>query len=369
MDSACVIGQSIYDLDTPCLLVDLDILSGNIERMQRMADSAALSLRPHIKTHKTPQIALMQQRAGARGLTAAKVSEAEVFAAAGFEDLFIAHEIVGPQKVRRLAALARYVPRLAVAVDSVACARGLSEVFAAEGLEIGVILELEGGAERCGVQPEELLPLAEQVAALPGLEIRGLFAYAGRAYTGVPLEECVRVECQLLSEQAERLRQAGHNVEIISGGCTPTAPYYTRDCGLTEIRSGTYALNDRNQIDLGVCTEGEVAATVLTTVVSVPTPERAICDAGSKALATQVGQVSEGFGWLWGEPEGVFYRLNDEHGYLNTGPLSSRPQVGDKLRVIPPRALTCLNLYNEMVMISEEQVVDVWRIAARGALQ
>jgi D-serine deaminase-like pyridoxal phosphate-dependent protein len=368
-EDAMVIGRSLYDLDTPCLLVDLDVLAGNVERVQRAAEAAGLSLRPHIKTHKTPQVALLQMRAGALGVTASKVSEAEVFAAAGIEDIFIANQIVGPQKVRRLAALARYVPRLAVAVDSLPGAQGLSEVFAGEGREIGVLLELNGGAERCGVLPEALLPLAEQVAGLPGLRVQGLFAYAGPAYAADDREACAREECRLLSEQAERLRQAGFNMEIVSGGCTPTALLYPPHSGLTEVRPGSYTLNDRNLVDLGACTEAQVAATILATVVSVPAADRAICDAGSKSLAAMPTMVGPSFGRLWGRPEGDLYSLNEEHGFLHTGALAEKPRVGDKLRLIPSRIGSTLNLYEEMVVISQERVVDVWRIAARGANQ
>ena len=367
--NALTIGRSLFDLDTPCLLVDLDVLSANLERFQRAAQAVGLGLRPHIKTHKTPQIALMQKRAGALGVTASKVSEAEVFAAAGIEDLFIANQIIGPPKVRRLAALARYVPRLAVAVDSLACARGLSEVFAKAGREIGVMLELDGGAERCGVLPEALLPLAEQVAPLPGLRVQGLFAYAGPAYATDDREACAREECRLLSEQAERLRQAGFCMEVVSGGCTPTALLYPPESGLTEIRPGTYAVNDRTQVDLGVCAEADVAATILTTVVSVPAADRAICDAGSKSLAPMTTLLSPSFGRVWGCPECDLYLLNEEHGYLNTGPLASPPRVADKLRLIPSRIGPTVNLYDEMVVISRERVVDVWPIAARGANQ
>jgi len=370
MDNAAHIGRSIYDLDTPCLLIDRDVLSANIERIQRASNEAELGVRPHIKAHKTPQVALMQMRAGAIGVTAAKISEAQVFAAAGIEDIFIANQLIGPLKMRRLAAVARYVPRLSVAVDSLSGARELSQVFSRAGCAIDVILEVDGGAARCGVPPERLIELAEQVAELPALRIKGLFAYAGPAYQRRGAEQFAQYAAQeaaFLAAQAEALQKAGFHMEVISGGCTPTAGHYEQGCGLTEVRPGTYCLNDRNQIDLGTCTEAEVAATVLSTVVSTPTADRAICDAGSKSLATQLGKVSDGFGWVYGHPEGILTKLNDEHGYLDAGPMAWKPQIGDKLRIIPPRICTCLNLYDEMVVISEERVVDVWPIAARGA--
>jgi len=370
MDKPACLDCSIFDLDTPCLLVDLDVVTTNIERIAQATDEAGLGLRPHIKAHKTPQVALMQMRAGAIGVTAAKVSEAEVFAAAGIEDIFIANQIIGPLKLQRLASLARYVSHLAVAVDSLPGAWELSKTFVTAGKTIDVILEVDSGVGRCGVPPEQLAELAQQVADLPGLRVTGIFAYAGHVYQLRGREAFIgsaAEEAAFLSEQAESLRRAGFDIQVISGGCTPTAGLYQANCGLTEIRPGTYCLNDRNQIDLGTCAEAQVAATVLSTVISAP--DRAICDAGTKALATQVGNISDGFGWVWGHPEGVFYKLNDEHGYLNTDSMADKPRIGDKLRIIPPRICTCLNLYDEMYVISEEHVVDVWPIVARGAIR
>ena len=364
------VGESLHDLDTPCLLVDLDILQANLERIQRLTAKAGLGLRPHFKAHKTVEIARMQLARGAIGGTVAKLSEAEIYAAAGVEDLFVANQIVGPRKIARLVALARRVPRLAVAVDNAENARELSEAFRRESSPLGVILEVDSGAHRCGVPPEDLPALAERVADLPGLEIRGLFAYAGPAYDRRGAEAFAAYAAEegaFLRAQAEALRRAGFPVEVISGGCTPTAGHYRRGCGLTEVRPGTYCLNDRNQMDLGACTEAQVAATVLTTVISVPSADRAIVDAGAKALAQQASPpLSLGCGWVLGHPEGVLYRLNDEHGYLDPHALSPKPRRGEKLRIIPPRICTCLNLYQEMVVVSGEQVVEVWPIAARG---
>jgi len=364
-----VIGKFIHDLDTPCLLVDIEVVEANIARVQKGAEAVGLGLRPHIKAHKTQQMALLQIRAGALGITSAKISEAEVFAAAGLEDIFIANQIVGAQKMARLAALARQVPKLSVAVDSLEGAQGLSEGLVKAGAEVGAILELDAGAGRCGVPAAGLRELAEQVAALPGLRVRGLFAYAGGAYAlrgAEAFRDFAAEESACLGGEAEKLRAAGFDMEVVSGGCTPTAGHYAPGGGLSEIRPGTYILNDRNQLDLGACTEDQIAATVLTTVVSLPAEDRTICDAGTKALATQVGEVSAGMGWVWGHPEGVFFRLNDEHGYLDPRPLAEKPRLGDKLRVIPPRICTCLNLWDEMIVIEKEKVVDVWRIEARG---
>ncbi len=372
------IGDPLSEIDTPALLVRRPILEANIARLQAAADAAGLEVRPHIKAHKTPQIAWMQLRAGAVGVTAAKVGEAEVMADAGVADIFIANQIIGPAKLRRLVALARRVPRLSTLVDSIEGARGLSDAFCAAGLGLDVLVEVDGGAGRCGVMPEALLPLAEGLRELPGLRLVGIMAYAGRAYQACPSEErgeLAAAEGAFLAEQAQRLRAAGFEISRVSGGCTPLGLHYRAGCGLTEIRSGTYCLYDHNQVDLGTATAAQVAATVLTQVISVPGPERAIVDAGAKALDQQVGPLTQGYGWTRGqaltrgEPRLNVYRINDEHGYLDLSGLetASRPRLGGKLEIIPPRICTALNLYDEMVVLGEgDRVEDVWEIRGRG---
>lgn len=365
-----LMGKGLQDIDTPALLVRRPILEQNLRRLQAVADKAGLELRPHIKAHKTPEIAQMQIRAGAVGVTAAKVGEAEVMASAGIEDIFIANEIVGPLKLARLVALARRVPKLSTAVDSIEVARGLSEAFSGAGMTIDVLIELDGGAGRCGVTEEGLIPLAEQVANLPGLALVGIMAYGARSYqTRTPEERtrAVAAEGDFLATQADRLRQAGFPISRVSGGSTPTGLHYFAGCGLTEIRSGTYCLYDHNQVDLGTVGVECVAATILTQVISVPACDRAICDAGTKSLDQQVSQFTEGYGWTRGQPRVKVSKINDEHGYLDIAGLPEAPRVGDRFEIIPPRICTALNLYDEMVILgADDRVEDVWRIAARG---
>lgn len=361
-----LLGQPLAAVDTPALVVDYDILLDNLQRQQAAADAAGLELRPHIKAHKTPEVAHLQLRAGAAGVTCAKLGEAEVMATAGVEDIFLANQIVGETKVRRMVALARRVPRLAVAVDSLAVARPLQEAFAAAGLVLDVMLEVDHGAGRCGVLPEDVVGFAQSLAPLTALRVVGIMAYAARSYVGGWEER--RAFCRLegaeLGAIAADLRAAGFPVTRVSGGSTPSGPCYEPDCGLTEIRSGTYCLNDHNQVDLGTCSREQVAATVLATVISRPAPERTIIDAGTKALDQQVSPLTQGYGWLLEPPAANVIKINDEHGYLDgrAGDL----RVADKVRVIPPRICTCLNLYDWMVVVQDGRVRDVWRIAARG---
>ncbi len=370
MLAAAMIGRSIQEIDTPALLVRHPVLETNILRLQAAADAAGLQVRPHIKAHKTPQIAHMQLRAGAVGVTCAKIGEAEVMADAGIEDIFIANQIVGEIKLRRLVALARRVPRLSTAVDGLECARGLSDAFSTAGLELDVLVEVDTGAGRCGVAPRGLVELSRRVAEMPGLSFVGLMAYAALAYQARgPREQAAAAakEGETMAALAADLKDAGLPVARVSGGSTPTGLHYRVGCGLTEVRSGTYCLYDHNQIDLGTTAEENVAATILTQVISVPAPDRAICDAGTKSLDQQVGQLTEGYGWTRGAPRLQVAKINDEHGYLQIGDLPCKPRVGARLEIIPPRICTALNLYDLMYVIDkDDRVMDVWPITARG---
>ncbi len=195
-------------------------------------------------------------------------------------------------------------------------------------------------------------------------------AYAALAYRARGPQEqaqAAAAEAAFMAEQAAQLTRAGHALARISGGSTPTGLHYRAGCGLTEIRSGTYCLYDHNQIDLGTVTRDSVAATILTQVVSVPHPERAILDAGTKSLDQQVGPLTEGYGWTRSTPPRNVYRINDEHGYLDIRGCQRPPAIGEKLEVIPPRICTALNLYDLMYIIGEDdRVEDVWQIRARG---
>lgn len=358
-------------IDTPALLVDLPTLRANIDRVARAAAEAGLELRPHIKAHKTPEIARMQIEAGAAGVTAAKVGEAEAMVAGGMTDVFIANEIVGEDKLRRLARLSGRA-RLSLACDSVTVAEGYSAVFADEGLAMDLLIEVDLGAHRCGVRPEDALSLANAIGGLPSLRVVGVMGYAPMSYgvrTWPERDAAAAEEGRLLAQVAAELGAAGHNMTRISGGCTPTATRYRNGCGLTEIRSGTYALYDMNQVDLGVAGVDDVAATVLATVISTPSLGRAIVDAGSKALATQVKPISPGHGFVKGNPGAVIDQLNDEHGYLDLTRAQGGVRIGEKIELIPPRICTALNLYDELYLVDGGQVAEKCRVTGRGKSQ
>ena len=359
---------ALHGIDTPAFVVDLPTLRANIDRIARSAAEAKLQLRPHIKAHKTPQIARMQLEAGAAGVTAAKVGEAEAMVEAGVEDVFIANEIVGEPKLRRLSALRRRA-RVSVACDSVTVAQGYAEVFADRADPLEVILEIDIGAHRCGVPPERAAELAAGVARFPGLRIAGVMGYAPKTYgvsTQAEREPLVAEEGRLLSEVAAELASEGHAMARISGGCTPGAMLYRAGCGLAEIRPGTYVFYDMNQVDLGVVGVEDVAATILATIISTPQPGRAILDAGTKALATQVKPISAGCAFVKGHPGAVVDVINDEHGYLSLVNSDLRVAVGDKLELIPPRVCTAVNLYDELHLVEDGELLETCKVTGRG---
>jgi D-serine deaminase-like pyridoxal phosphate-dependent protein len=361
----------VSDLDTPSLLVDLDRLEANLDRMAQIARAADLQLRPHTKTHKTPEIARMQVERGAVGVTVAKIGEAEIMADAGLDDIFIAHQIVGPQKIERLLALAQRAT-VAVGVDSLDAAGPLSMAFAQQGLRLPVLIEVDVGLHRCGVSPEEAPDLARDINTLPGLHLAGLFTYPGHVYAARNDNEVAGVaayECRIMAELAEHVSRIADVRGRISGGSTPTAAHYHPEWGLTEIRPGTYVFNDRTQLDRWSAQPANCALTVLATVVSAPAPGRAVLDAGSKALAADLAPTSPGHGMLKEDNAALLVKLNEEHGFLDLSQADIRPRIGDKVEVIPNHCCVVCNLFDEMVAVRGGEVVETWPVAARGRLR
>jgi D-serine deaminase-like pyridoxal phosphate-dependent protein len=356
------------ELDTPALLVDLDRLEANLDRAAAGARATDLKLRPHTKTHKTPQIAQLQLARGAEGITVAKIGEAEVMAEAGIDDIFIAHQIVGPQKIERLLALAQRV-KISVGVDSREAAAPLSMAFAQQGIRLPVLIEVDVGLRRCGVPPQAAPDLARQINLLPGLDLIGIFTYPGQVYAARNENEVAGIaayECRVMAELTQQLTPIADISRRISGGSTPTAPHYTAECGLTEIRPGSYVFNDRTQVDRWAAQPDGCALTVLATVVSTPEPGRAVLDAGSKSLSSDTAPESPGNGMLAEDNAAVLLKLNEEHGFLDLSNAELDLHVGDKVRVIPNHCCAVPNLFDEMVAVRGGDVVETWPIAARG---
>lgn len=359
-------------LETPALVVDLVRLERNIDRMARLAESAGVSLRPHIKSHKTPWIARLQVAAGASGLTVAKLGEAEAMFAEGFGDIFIAYEIVGEDKIRRLLSLSSKA-RVGCAVDNLEAARELDFAAGRQGRSLEVLIEVDTGLGRCGVPPgPETVRLYREVAALPNLKLRGIFTHAGHAYaarTPAEVEEVARHEGRSMAELAELLRREGLRPEVVSVGSTPTVPHSALVPGVTEIRPGNYVFNDAIQIGLGVAAEDDCALRVLATVISRSAPDRAVIDAGSKSLGLDRGahgvSLVPGFGRVVGHPDLIVERLSEEHGILRL-PGGYPLPLGTRVEIIPNHACPVANLFDRMVAIRGGEVERVLEIKARG---
>ncbi len=357
----------IDDLETPSVLVDLDVLERNIARMAEAARRCGVRLRPHGKTHKVPEVGRMQIEAGAAGVCLAKASEAEVFADAGFDDVFLAYPVVGADKARRLLALADRL-RLRVGADSVDGARTLSEVFHRAGCRLDILLKVDVGSRRVGVLPQDALETARRIADLPGLRLRGVFTHSGAGYhapTPEGVAEAGRHEGQTMATVAESLRQGGLPVEEVSVGSTPTALSAMAVKGVTECRPGTYVYQDASQVSLGTCALEDCALTVLATVISTPAPDRAVVDAGSKTLSSDpLRPEAGGHGWILGRQSRV-QRLSEEHGVVDVVP-GEFFRVGERVRLLPNHACVVSNLHDRVLAVRGGRVEAEWAVAARG---
>jgi D-serine deaminase-like pyridoxal phosphate-dependent protein len=353
------------ELDTPSLVVDLDVAERNVRRMQQVADKAGVALRPHTKTHKSSYFARMQVAAGARGLTCAKLGEAEVLANAGFDDLLIAYPLIGPLKLARLAALIARTQRLIVSLDSLEVAEGLSAVGERMGRPIEVYVEVDTGLARVGrTAGEDAVAFAQSISRFPGIRLSGVMSHAGPTWRA-DSPEAILAFAQQEAVTLDTIRRAlGRPDLIVSVGATPTAFVVGQTPQVNEMRPGTYLFGDRSLMSLHLATEQECAVRVLTTVVSHPVPARAVVDAGSKALAMDPHRDG-GHGHVVGRPDLVVARLSEEHGVL-TGPPTLRLQVGERLEIIPNHVCPAVNLFDRMYGVRGGHIVCEIAIEGRG---
>lgn len=368
-----LIGRTIADLDTPALLVDRARLEANIRRFAQIAQQAGVKLRPHIKTHKTVEIGAMQLEAGAGGVSSAKLSEAEIFAGAGVKDIFIAYPVVGVEKARRAARLA-LTSHLIVGVESAKGIQQLSEAATEAGATIFVRVEVNSGMDRTGVDPSEVEALCRLVLGASGLELDGIFTFRSNAFAGArhrDAETLGREEGELMVGIAAHLRAVGIAVHTVSAGSTPTGPAAATVPGITEIRPGTYVFFDRMTTRSGVSSLDEVALSILATVVSRPAPDMAVIDAGSKTFCGDVVPAHaglEGYGVTSDGEKGIVVRMSEEHGIVRLAP-GFAPEVGEKLLFYPNHVCTSVNLSDELLIVQDGVVEQVWQIAARGKRQ
>ena len=359
--SASDVGMSKWELDTPALCLNAAALGRNIQRMGDYFRDRAAALRPHCKTHKCPTIAWMQQRAGAIGITCAKVSEAEVMAQAGIHDILIANQVVGSNKIERLVNLAAYT-RVMVAVDNAENATALSAAAQARGIVLRVLVEVDVGMQRCGVAPgRPSLTLAGHVVSLPGLRLEGIMGYEGHAVAISDFDERRRVaeeaEGKLIATR-DLLERNGIAVRIVSAGGTGTYDISGNFEGVTEIQAGSYATMDAKYQEVGI--DFELALTIVSQVVSVTEPNIAIIDAGRKSATTEFGipRLIRPEGWY-------LLKLSEEHGHLRRQG-GEQLHIGDVVEMVPSHGCTTINLYDAYHVIRDDIVEAVWPVAARG---
>lgn len=363
-------------LDTPSLIVDRDILLANLTAMQAKANKFGVKLRPHTKTHKMPEIAKLQIEYGASGITVAKVGEAEVMAAHGIKDIFIANEIVGVSKLERIRTLARDI-HIRLGVDSTYQLDELDQVFAGAVRPIEVIVEVEAGEVRSGVIDEQqLLTLAKHSLTKKNVVIKGVFSHDGQSYRAESAEHAVQI-CQQAQERtlhmAEVLRQAGCEVDTVSIGSTPSLMQDVQIlAGITEIRPGTYPFMDVGQ-GSAIQDYSKCAATILATVISKPTEERVVIDVGAKGLTAQsrVGGIcaTHGMGLIKNSDNTRLAGVFDEHGVINDCNFNAQVQIGQKVEVIPNHICPAVNLYDTAYLVSNGQIVKEIPVLCRGKLQ
>jgi D-serine deaminase-like pyridoxal phosphate-dependent protein len=361
-------------LDTPEVVLDLDIVRANIDRAATQAREAGVALRPHTKTHKLPQIARLQLGAGAVGVQVAKLGEAEVMAGAGIGDILVGYPLVGEQKLERLAELARRAS-VTVTVDSEEVALGISRLATARGITIPALLELDTGLHRLGVLPgSDAVRLAERVAALEGIALGGVFTHEGHVYTQArdpaERERLTLDACSAAVETAAEIRGRGIPANVVSVGSAATFRYAIRCPGVTEVRPGTYVFNDRSQLAQGAAGPADLAAFVIATVVARPARDRIVVDAGSKVLTSDrmiVPDPPATFGSVCGHDWEVV-RLSEEHGVVAVEP-NADVRIGDRLAIVPNHVCPAINLASYVTVAEGGRFADRWPVAARGLVQ
>ena len=349
-------------IDTPAVLVDLDVVESNIERMAAYAERAGVALRPHIKTHKSPAMARRQLERGAVGICAAKVSEAQVMVDAGLSDVTIAYPILGRAKLERLASFVAGA-HVTLVADSEEVLEGYRWLARATDSILDVLVEVDTGMHRVGVNPTVVLEMAHAVRATPGLTFRGLLTHAGHAHEASDaegIESVARQEARILGSLREELEAAKYEVPVVSAGSTLTAPYLGADDGITEIRPGTYIYNDLRTVACWSATPEQIAASALVTIVSTDA-QRVTVDAGNKTL-TLTREAQYGFGQVRGRPEILLTHLSEEHGVLNSP--SYRPRVGERLRILPIHVCVWMDLQPEVYGVRGGEIVERIAVSA-----
>jgi len=353
---------------TPYVALDMDIMEKNITTMTSGLTRNGIQHWPHIKTHKSVRLARLEQQLGASGITCAKLSEAEVMAAGGINAILLAYPLIGEDKCRRYAELARKITVRTI-VDSLAGAEGLSREAVKNGLIFNIDIAIDFGAHREGIQPEDLLAFARQVAALPGLNVDGVFTYAGTIYqyhTEQDIRRAARQEARLLIDSRDRLNANGFEISHLSGGSTLSSWYADELRGITESRAGNFIFGDMNAINGGIYTTENCALTICATVVSIPLPGYATIDAGTKSLTSDLSATPGSYGLIQEYPDIELVKLNEEHGYLRYDPQKYNLAIGEQIHIIPNHCCVVANLVDEIYAFREGVFSEIITIDARG---
>ena len=362
------IGESVMSIDTPALLVDLDLLQRNIAAMAGFAHSNGIRLRPHSKTHKCIAIAQMQIAAGAIGICCQKVSEAEAFVLGGITDILLSNEVISPPKLRRLMALTDRA-RIGICIDSALGLDRLAEAARDVDRPVDVYVELDVGAGRCGVKsPAEALALIEESGACRGLRYAGVQAYQGKAQhfrTPEERQRAIDVACRLIGDLRDLLAQRSIAIGTVTGAGTGTFYAETGSGIYDEIQPGSYIFMDRDYRDNSCLPDAITfghSLTLLTEVMSASSAH-VVVDAGLKAHA-----VDSGMPVVLGRSDLTYGNPSDEHGVVRCANGDSLPALGEKLSLVPGHCDPTVNLHDWLVIHRDGYVVDLWRIEARGAL-
>ena len=365
-----------FELDTPALLIDREIMMDNLRSMQNYANEYHVQLRPHTKTHKMPRLARLQEKLGAAGITVAKVGEAEVMAQNGLKNIFIANEIVGKSKIERIRELAETID-ISFGIDNIYQVNEIEEVFEGAEKKAQVLVEIEVGEQRSGIIEEsDFRTLLEAVKTCKNVELRGVFSHDGHTYKAENWDECKKLYMESVNRTlhfAKLAEEMGLKPKVVSIGSTP--PFmlnFEIPKGITEIRPGTYIFMDSSQANV-IGTYNRCAASVLTTVISKPTKERVITDVGAKGITAQMRSkgltTTKGLGRIKGFDDVYIHGVFDEHAIIYNEDFRNQVNIGDKLQIIPNHICPVCNLYEKAYLISAGEVIDELPVECRGKLQ
>jgi len=354
-------------------MIDEAVMRSNLKRMARACAGFGCLLRPHVKTHKSPDLAKIQAEYGGSAITVAKLSEAEIFAEAGFDDIFMAYPLVGAQKLARAAKLTRRI-RLILSTDSLIGAKALSDKAVEEGIEFELRVEVDSGMRRSGVPLESASEFAQLISRLPGLKLTGIFTYRNLIYRGMPdtdSHKCGVDEGNIMIRLKEQMRENGLLIDDVSVGSTATAIPCASVPGVTEVRPGTYIFYDTMQADKGACDDTMYAAHVDATVISVK-GSLVVIDAGIKSISTDCPPDKppynfKGFGKVLGHENLILRSMTEEHGMLENLSLSDVLTVGDRLSIVPNHICTTVNLYDYAYLVGAGTEIKRIELLARGA--